>query len=743
MQSYDINIPVAIPPSQQIQAVNSLMLKTLAWEDVVKTDGLSSLAPALSVEGARNMWFLAGDYWQNWWCWAGTRVPDDAKDRALIQNEIWRTFTPRPLITEIVERHVGGLVGQEPAFEFVSARDAGADKIALDALEHIKSILREREERILKEAKALKLLPSTESPQPQSPQPVTLEQVAPENATTELSPNPDPAQSPEPVAPVAPQSVPSPEDQASAASVLADALDTLAIGDEITVLQSALGLPVDDFEVPDDLPDNWKVAIEKVKAIRLDIEEETALLGEVNAGLGAWWDERRGHELLQEFARQVTATGRATWRFFVPSGLLDDNGELKADTWQEALESIFMEVPRSGYATVATLPKTMKRASVYSYSESDAMGNTQSRIELTFLAKTGETIVRILEGQGVVDEVEHDCGGQLYLDEAVAPILVGNAVARNQNALNCVNTMLLHNSNLAGFRERNYLNAQRPQKEVLDPTAEGGKRLVDAPVAIGATAANFLNGLVYKDHHGNTQIATPSVVITDPVSPAPLVAALSQLEDNIYAAVSQRHVKMAGDAMASAVSRVQARYEFLAILKKYRPHIEGVLRSRLVGIVCLAFSLAKDKRIAQLKKLRPFVSCHLNTGPMAPDERRVILDEYEAGAVSLETTQTLLGIEDAAAELSRIAKEKNGSPSALKERAEITQILSAAGASMEAAAETAGFDAKTAQKLAKDESGAPSPPTQPKIGLAPKSLAPELGAGSAATQGNYGGAGDG
>jgi hypothetical protein len=608
--------------------------------------------------------YLRDNYWQEWKAWVGAQIPVDAQNRAALLEEIERSFTPRPLTEEITERHITGVIGQEPSFEFVSARSSANDEKVLDAYEKIKAILRKRQE-------------ATQEPPP----------------TKELPP-------------ADPKTAPNPEDQAIKAKMLADARDRLAIEEALYDMADSMEIEVeDDLVLPDDLAPKWKRTIEAAKVVRQELAKEKALLGEINSAFGEWWDRRKGHELLHEFLEQLLATGRAAMRFYIPAGRLNEAGELGAKTWTDALDAIYLEVPAVDATTVATDTSTMGQMSVYSYSALNADGAEESRAEITFLNEKGETVIRILNEKGLLDNGEaiHDCAGQLFVDMVTAKPLLTNAVQRNQNALNVVNTMLLHNSNLAGHRERNYVNLQRPKKEVADSSAPGGTRLVDDAVRVGARAANFLTGITYKDSDGNTHLAPGGIVITDPVDPKPLIEAATAFEDNILGAVSQMHTKISGDATASAVSRVQARFEHIKRLQGTSLKLEGVMRSRMVGVVALAMAMSDDMKDAAklkaLKTLRPYVQCHVNAGPLAPDERRVILEEYSKGVRSLESTQMMLGTEDVEGEMQKLADEREGSVSQMKERAVVVQTLAAAGASVESAALVAGFSQEQAKLL--------------------------------------------
>jgi hypothetical protein len=562
----------------------------MPWDNLTKASEAQSFVPALSPVHSKAMQFATGDYWGPLGDdWAGTQVPLDADNRQVAIEELRRSFTPQPLIEEIVEGYVLGVVGDEPAFEFALSRELARKGDDLGS-----------------------------GPLPQDEQPT---------------------------------------------------------------------------------------------------EAESNLLREVNSTVGAWWDDRGGHELAQDFAEHLVLAQRAAMRFYVPPGLLNDAGQLRLNRrdWKEALNSIYLEVPPPDTCTLAVDATDKKPCSVYVYQHAKEVDGKKvfvTRVELTFTNDAGETVIRILEGDKLEGEAVQRIGGELYLAEArLRKPIISEALLRTQRALNVVNTMMLHNGNLAGFRERNYINLQRPQREIDDPESPTGKSYVDDDIAVGPGAANIWTGVVYKDIDGNEKLAQGSIVISEPVDPAPLIAAADRFERNAYQAARQMHVLMGGDATASAVSRIQARANFIERLKSLKPKIEGVLRSRLMGAVLLACHLAGDNQTLQsvIDSLRVNVNCRLNPGPLTADERQAVVALFESGIIPLETAQIMLGIDDVEAEAQKLRAEREQSVSLMVKRAQIFKELTDGGAGAESAAKVAGFSEEDAKLLGQGDF---IPPTQ-------------------------------
>ena len=541
------------------------------WDEIQKGEEARALVPALTPSIQRALSFLDGDYWGDGQYWVGTQIPADAVNRSKMEEELKRTFTPQPLVSECVERFVAALTQQEPSWAWVLKR-------------------------------SLK---------------------------------------------------------------------------------------------PDEKPTS----------------DEIELLARVNDAQGDWWDKRRGHEITGQFARGLVGLGAAFWRHWVPSGLLSEgtNGkQLQVKSWEAALSKIWMEVPPLESVSIALHKDRMETGSVFTYTAQNEKGEDEARVEVSFVDETLEdtplTIVRILDDEKIVDEVEQQCGGELYVDGAELAPLVTEAIARNQNALNVISTMLLHNGNLAMHRQRDFFNVQRPTAEVADASAPGGKKRVDVPLQIGATAANFHVGVPYEDEQGNRKFASGSLVITDPVDPTPLIAAKAQFEEAIYKAFSQLFVLMGDDATASALSRVVAKVEFVEKCKRFRPAIEGVLRSRLRAVTYLAAHLANETvLLKRLDGLRVRVDVRVTPPPLSPDERRVVVELYKAGLLSRETAMLMLGVEDVDGETQNMESDPVLKLEIELKRAQIMQTLTAAGAGIGAAARVAGFEEEDAKRLEKTD----------------------------------------
>jgi hypothetical protein len=172
--------------------------------------------------------------------------------------------------------------------------------------------------------------------------------------------------------------------------------------------------------------------------------------------------------------------------------------------------------------------------------------------------------------------------------------LVTPQVQQSQRALNLALTMIPRNVVTGGFLERIMLDAQMPGHWELDPD---GQRTGPAGYASRFTRApgttNFLTGVEFEDEQGNTKRGTPSVHFREPVKPDASITASGAHYAAILDEVGQRHVLMAGDAAASAVARIQARFEYLNTLLLTQPEAETALSFTIETALAMAEALAR------------------------------------------------------------------------------------------------------------------------------------------------------
>jgi hypothetical protein len=438
--------------------------------------------------------------------------------------------------------------------------------------------------------------------------------------------------------------------------------------------------------------------------------EDQALIAEAEMLLTDWWDKRQAYSILQDAVVPMLYAGRITLRLFIPHerriALEDGSLGIPMLEQEEALKHIFLDVPDPDAANVHVDKDNMEPIGVYVYK-----AHGLRHAEISYLDEDDNTVLRVLtdagtaespastqDGQGAeVQELRFPTGGHLWMYSMKRDPLITPQAMQLQKLLNLAFTMMGRNVVQAGFLERLILNAQVPGHWEGDDVTEP-RHFVPDEMFFGAGTTNMLQGVTIEDDvTGRVVVANPSVVYRDPVP----VTTFTQTKQATYISIleetHQLHAFISGDATASGESRVQARADFRSDLELTAPDVGAAVRWLLEALLAVAGEFSGQP--GKFDRLRADVNVRVNPGPLSPDEKRVILEQYKEGVWSLQKTLTLLGEEDVAAELARLAIEGEQSLEQLEQRVDIMAKI-AAITGIEAAALTAGFDEKVAKKLA-------------------------------------------
>ena len=414
----------------------------------------------------------------------------------------------------------------------------------------------------------------------------------------------------------------------------------------------------------------WGLTVRRpLKPGKAPTRAEQALIDEAEAALTAWWDARMLLTTLQQLTDQLVTTGRATLRLFVPSGMRQDTGRVPpAPDLESALGYLFVDRPLVNAATEVTDPLTQHPGGITRYRAGatliDPTGGVDA-VELTYTDDAGQTVLRIVRGDTVGDGIggRWPMQGRLLAHTCTRDPLITESVIQLQRQLNLAHTMSGRNVVQGGFLERLILNGQLPGSWVDDPTAPIGpdgtrRRFVPAALKVGAGRTNFISGQPIRDQSGRvTGYTTPSAVYRDPVSTATFEERAQACYRAILGEAKQLHALISGDSTASGASRVQARADFAKSLMTTATQLQALIRWLIEASLSLAAIFAGTP--GRYDSLRATATCHLDTGPLSAEERRLLGDEVDAGRLSLETFLALVGHEDVDAEMQRIAAEKD------------------------------------------------------------------------------------
>ncbi|GGS13766.1 hypothetical protein [Deinococcus knuensis] len=273
--------------------------------------------------------------------------------------------------------------------------------------------------------------------------------------------------------------------------------------------------------------------------------------------------------------------------------------------------------------------------------------------KLRTLAAEGHTHLRVLRGdQQEAASVALDLGGHVHYLELAADPLITPQFLQNQMAYNTTSTMILRNTELAGFLERYGINVEPPYEVVPDPDRPGQTRRVYKAPRTGAGSmilwrqATYRKADVHGKYLGDEPLGRAEYGRFEPVSPAALVTAAEHSQLNMYSEAGQVFVLMGKDATASGRSREVALADFGTAREDTVTLAQNAVKGVISTLLALVAALANQpRRYAQLDvqgTVRPRVI------PPSPEDRRADREDVAAGVISKATARQRQDIDDPA-----------------------------------------------------------------------------------------------
>ncbi|KQR40760.1 hypothetical protein [Deinococcus sp. Leaf326] len=394
--------------------------------------------------------------------------------------------------------------------------------------------------------------------------------------------------------------------------------------------------------------------------------ERTEREKEADALLGVWWrlDKNHPEEAIRRAMTFARREGRGALRFRVASGLLapDAQGVLRVrqgKSREEVARYIRLEcVEFPETVRVDQHPDTFAWSGVYAYTDAD--GNQAAEI----CAVDGEeTVLRILKpDQAAPVESRLKLGGRITLLVLELEPLITPQMLQNQMAFNTTSTMILRNTELAGFMERYGINIEPPFEEIDDPNKPGQKIRVYATPQLGAARMTIWSGTTKpqyddrKNYIGETPLGTPSYGRFEPVSPEALMESVSHSRINIYEEVGQVYVLMGAEATASGYSREVAIADFDTIRQ---PVIElGQAVIGQVAEVFLALVAALSSEPARYADIQVEGLVKSRVVPPTSEDRAADRADAAVGIISMQTARQRQGMDNPDQEDAQIVRER-------------------------------------------------------------------------------------
>ncbi|MFW8627675.1 hypothetical protein [Deinococcus sp. ME38] len=392
--------------------------------------------------------------------------------------------------------------------------------------------------------------------------------------------------------------------------------------------------------------------------------DRTELEQEADTLASSWWSAGI-EKAIRSALRYARREGRGVLRFRVAGGLFQMGEDKVLRVRAGAKPSdiaryIRLEcIDHPEHARIWEDPDTLNRRAVYTYKDSAE----RECVEVSTVADdTGLTHLRILRGeQEQESSVELDLGGLVHYLELAADPLITPQFLQNQMAYNTTSTMILRNTELAGFLERYGINVEPPYEVIDDPDRPGQtKRMYKNPrTGPGSMTLWRQATMPQSDAEGNYTGDRPTGTAEygrfEPVSPQALITAAEHSQLNMYSEVGQTFVLMGKDATASGRSREVAIADFDTAREETIALAQAAVRDVITVFLALVSALAQQaRRYAQLEVQG---TVRARNVPSSPEDRKADREDVAAGVISRATARQRQDIDDPAQEDAQIEKE--------------------------------------------------------------------------------------
>ena len=399
-------------------------------------------------------------------------------------------------------------------------------------------------------------------------------------------------------------------------------------------------------------------------AKRAKPDSRTKLEQEADALTTAWWRTDRKHpeRAVREALLFARREGRGVLRFRVAGGLLEKAGDGRTRVRSglglpDIARYIRLEVlPHPENAQVWEHPDTFKRAALYAYGDDSA--------ETCFVDPDGdETLLRVLRGpQDAGTPIRLRLGGRITYIEVAADALITEQFLQNQMAFNTASTMILRNTELAGFLERYGINVEPPYETVPDPDQPGKtKRVYKAPRP-GAGSMVLWRQATYRKadaagkYLGDEPLGKAEYGRFEPVSPEALISAVEHSQLNMYGEAGQTFVLMGKDATASGRSREVALSDFDNVRQPTTDLAEATVGEVIETFLALVAALGGVP--GRFEGIQVEGTVRQRLVPPSAEDRKADREDVSTGVISLQTARQRQGVDDSEQEDAQIARER-------------------------------------------------------------------------------------
>jgi hypothetical protein len=335
-----------------------------------------------------------------------------------------------------------------------------------------------------------------------------------------------------------------------------------------------------------------------------------------------------------EFVLSLGVIGEGNLRLWQPRRYENDPDPIKR---------IHLHSPKAGSVEVTRDDDGFIDQVSYSY------GKSQKEVQR--LNESGELEIMVEGGDSDSEPLLIDTQSRWTVQQVRSPSLLNPSIKQLQNSINHSLSMKLRNQELAGFRERVFLNCQAPGEWIDDPNTPGAQKFVPGiPLERGPGIDSYHFGVPTGDV-SNPGYASASIHESEPIS---IESFRQSVEIDIlllYRQFKQGHLLAVGEgANLSGESRIQQRQAFELFLRGWKRRVESAIANVLNVVL----------KILGYENLEAVVELRITTGKLSPEERQAVITEFDKGLLSKATTMARLGsVNDVDAELALIEEEES------------------------------------------------------------------------------------
>lgn len=413
---------------------------------------------------------------------------------------------------------------------------------------------------------------------------------------------------------------------------------------------------------------NWTLL--QPGAERTQDGERTTLESEADTLLTAWWRTGRKHpeKAIRAALTYARREGRGLLRFRVAGGAFarGQDGTLRVKTTDMTQIARFIRLehlPTPEACAVGEDPDTFHLRAAYTYEHAGQTCAETCHVDTA----TGRTVLRVHKPNvGPVTVLDLDLAGRItFLELRTDPAITAQFL-QNQMAYNTASTMILRNTELAGFLERWGINIEPPSELVPDPKTPGAyvKRYSAVRPGAGTLMAWQQSTVKTRDSRGAVTSEQPlgraEYGRFEPSSPEALLSATTHNMLNMYSEVGQSYVLMGKDATASGRSREVAISDFDNIRQPTVDLAEATIGEACEVFLALVSALAGQPGHFQNIQVEGQVKSKIV--PPSPEDRQADREDVTAGVISRQTARQRQGVDDPEQEDAQIQREAQDVP---------------------------------------------------------------------------------